>query len=227
MQKNSICYWCGEEVKTGEGNREHLVPFTMLQDLDGTTDTSNLILPKENVHKKCNKYLANNYEHDFCQMIFMYGFGDINATKHNLAKIKNLENKKIYLKNQFGRMKKSDGKTTYQPTVEEDNSFNQVVRKIVKGLYFKNNFKFLDLESTYTLEIDRDTQNLEKSESAKQKVIKFLNFINDIDFIGNEVFKYRYKQAVNGKSTIWELLFYNRFPIHCYLIHKEDEYAFK
>ena len=188
---------------------------------------SNLIVQKDNAHKKCNTYLSDNYEHDFCQMIFMYGFGDKKATKHNLAKVKNLENKKLYLKNQFDRMKKSDGRTTYQPTVDEDNSFNQVVRKILKGLYFKNNLKFLDLESTYRLEIDRDTQNLEKSESAKQKVIKFLHFINDIVFIGNKVFKYRYKQAVDGKSIIWELCFYNRFPIHCYLIHKDDEYAFK
>jgi len=227
MKNKNICYWCGNVVNLEEGSREHLVPYTILKDVPNDIDTSELIISRENSHKKCNKSLADNFEHDFCQMIFLYGANDRKAIKHNKSKVNNLEKKKRYLKNQFSKMSKKDGNTIYQPSVEEDESFNQVIRKIIKGLYLKNFNQFLDLEFSYKLEIDRETQNLERDLNARSKVIKFLKLINKEKFIGNDVFSYRFKKAIDGKSLIWELLFYKRFPINCYLIHRDDEYAFK
>lgn len=221
----NICYWCGLKVNKDEGAREHLVPRTILQ--DATIDISNLIISKENAHKKCNQYLANNFEHDFCQMVFFFGLDDKKAAKHNQSKITNLENKKIYVANQFKRMEKRNGNTVYHPTNEENNSFNKVIEKIVKGLFFKIFNDYLDLKSVYTLTIDREVQNIERVRVVKDKVVAFLKLINDIEFSGNDIFKYRYKKVEDGKSMIWELLLYNRFPIHCYLVHKDDEYAFE
>jgi len=135
MKKN-VCYWCGLLVKPGEGGREHLVPRTILQDT--TTDISNLIISKKNSHKKCNKYFADNYEHDFCQILFNYSFGDIKATKHNASKIQNLKSKTTYLSNQFKKKIKIGNTTLTKPSERENESFNMVVQKIIKGLYFKN-----------------------------------------------------------------------------------------
>ena len=138
-----ICYYCGKIVSNGEGSREHIILKVLLKDVDG--DWSDFIIPKENAHQKCNKFLADNYEHDFCQIIFYYSFGDKKAIKHNESKKRNLKERINYAKNQFKKMKMADNRTEIQISQQEKIAFEECIKKIIKGLFLKNRGKYLDL----------------------------------------------------------------------------------
>lgn len=222
---NTTCYWCGKKVELGGGSREHIVPRTILQ--DATVDISDLIIGKTNAHTKCNKEIGDKHEHDFCQIIFHYSIDDTAARKHIMSKIDNLKRRPLYLRHQLSRMQKVNGRTEIGYSESEAISFEIVIQKILKGLYFKLFSTYLNLESEFRIEILWSTLNIEQLDTERNKVISILKIINNEVFSGNTVFKYRYKQAENAKSSIWELVFYDRFPIYCFLIHKDNEYAFK
>ncbi|HCH59044.1 MAG: hypothetical protein UT66_C0040G0004 [candidate division CPR2 bacterium GW2011_GWC1_39_9] len=221
---SNVCYLCGELVAPSEGGREHIIPKTILQ--DSTGEISDFIIAKENSHAKCNKEIGDKYEHDFCQIISHYSIDEPKAKKHIESKISNLKQKPEYLRNQFSKMRKVGDKTEINFAGKELISFKKVVKKIIKGLYFKNTNQFLDIKNDYRVEIIWSTLNLEHLEVEKQKVISFLSQIGDVVPVGNNIFKYRFKKAVDGKSYVWELVFYDRFPIYCLLIHKDDLSSF-
>ncbi len=51
--------------------------------------------------------------------------------------------------------------------------------------------------------------------------------LNGIRFSGNSVFEYRFAKATDSFDTsLWELLFYHRFPVYLFLIHKNDKGGF-
>lgn len=215
----SICYWCGKEVLKGEGSREHIIPKTLLKDVEGDKDLACFIISEENAHKKCNNFLGNNYEHDFCQILFNYTIDDENAKKHVASKTRNLKSKIEYNKKQFEKMKLVDNLTQVTMSEEEKNSFGEVLKKITKGLFFKQKNIYLDLEGEYSLIYDWSTFNLEHDELAKNVTSEYLKLINNKNFIGNNVFKYRFGKTEDGKSSLWEFVFYNRFPAYVFLIH--------
>jgi len=219
-----ICYWCGLEVKKGEGGREHIIPITILQDSEN--DISDFILPKENAHKECNKMLADNYEHDFGQIIFHYSHGDPRAKKHVESKIRNLKRKPKYVRNQFAKMRKSGNHVEIELSKKERESFEKVIEKIIKGLYLKRFGQFLDLKKEYRLKINDQTMNLEKVPAQRLNTSSFLKLINSVQSNGDDIFKYRVRKTEDGNSYLWELVFYNRFPIYMFLIHRGDEWAF-
>jgi len=224
MNNTNICYWCGKRVLDGEGSREHLVPRTILQ--DSKSNISNFIIPKTNAHKNCNSFLAENYEHDFCQILFHYSFDDKMATKHNKSKIRNLKRRLNYAKNQFSKMKKFNDRTVIKISKTERNSFEKIIEKIIKGLYLKNKNRYLDIGREFSLEIVWNTLNLEYNKQAEDQVKIFLKLINDQKFIGNDITKYRFKKTVDGESYFWEIVFYNRFPVYIFLINKNDKHIF-
>ncbi len=45
-------------------------------------------------------------------------------------------------------------------------------------------------------------------------------------FIGNNVFKYSFNELNNGKSSIWEFLFYDELSIVVYLIFLKEKNKF-
>jgi len=220
----SICYWCGKKVLDNEGSREHLVPRTILQ--DSKSDISNFIIPKTNAHELCNSFLAEKYEHDFCQILFHYSFGDQRAAKHNQAKIRNLKRRLQYTKNQFSKMKKINSRTEIKISKKEKIAFKKIIEKIIKGLYFINKNHYLDTEREFSLKTIWNTLNIEHDEQSKNQVKIFLEQLNDQEFIGNDIVKYRFKKAVDGDSYIWEILFYDRFPIYSFLFNKNDKHIF-
>ena len=141
-----ICYYCGEIVLTGKGAREHIVPKTLLKDVDG--NWADFIISKENAHQKCNKFLADNYEHDFCQILFNYSIDDKNAQKHVESKKRNLKSRLEYAKNQFSKMKLVGNLTQVTMTEEEKNSFKEILLKIIMIL-LNSNKKNIFLLSNY------------------------------------------------------------------------------
>ncbi len=221
----SICYWCGKEVLNNQGGKEHIVPKTLLKDTEG--DLSDFIIPKENAHKSCNNSLGNNHEHDFCQILFNYTIDDPKAKKHVESKTKNLKSKISYAVNQFKKMKLVGSVTQVIMTEDEKNNFSKILIKIIKGLFFKQKGKFLDLEKEYSLQYDWSTFNLENDQTAKNKTIEYLKLMNTQKFIGNDVFKYRFAETVDGNSSLWEFVFYNRLPAYIFLIHFGDKEGFK
>lgn len=220
-----ICYWCGKEVEEGQGAREHIVPFTLLQDVIG--DTSDLIVPKENAHSSCNQMLGNTYEHDFCQIIFHHSFGDSKAQKHNHSKIRNLEERLRYAANQFTKMRQSAGRTEITLTENDKKAFEECIKKILKGLYFKKFGQYLDLKDEYSVRIVWNTINVEHDPTAAEQTKMFLELLNDEPLQGNEVFKFRFKKTEDGSSYVWEFVFYDRFPVYMFLIHRDDRAGFK
>lgn len=218
-----ICYYCGNMVPTRKGSREHIVPRALLKDVDG--DWSDFVIPKENAHQKCNKFLADRYEHDFCQILFYYTFDDKNAQKHVASKMKNLKYKLQYARKQFDKMELANNLTQVDITDKEKKSFKEILLKITKGLFFKQKNAFL-VGKEYGWRYCWDTFNLEHDQLAKNKVAKYLKLISSRKFIGNSVFKYRFVEVVDSKSSMWELLFYNRFPAYIFLIHSDDEAYF-
>jgi hypothetical protein len=216
-----VCYWCGEEVREGQGAREHIVPATLLQDVSG--DISDFVIPKENAHQSCNQMLGRSYEHDFCQLIFHYSFGDPKAQKHNDSKIRNLQRMLNYAANQFARMQQKGNHTQITLSDNDKKSFEESIKKILKGLYFKKFNQYLDLEDEYSIRIIWNTLNIEHDRSAKEQVKQFLALLNDEPFQGNEVFKFRFKKTQDASSYIWEFVFYDRFPVYVFLIHKNDK----
>lgn len=221
----SICYWCGKEVLDGEGMREHIVPKTLLQDV--SDDVSDFILPAVNAHKVCNKTLGDNYEHDFCQIIFHYSADDPRAAKHIASKVRNLERCKRYAWNQFRKMRTDGYRTEIQLSTSDKKAFEECVKKIVKGLYFKQVGRYLDLEGEYSARIVWNTFNVEHDVVTREQVKKFLGLLGSQNFLGNDVFKFRFKKIENGNSSLWEFLFYNRFPIYLFLIHKDESSGFR
>ncbi len=222
----AICYWCGKEVLENEGAREHIIPKTLLRDVSG--DTSEFILPAENAHTACNKVLGDNYEHDFCQIIFHYSAGDPRAAKHTASKIRNLKYRIRYAWNQFRKMRKTGNGVMIGLDTKDKESFETIIKKILKGLYFKREGKFLDTDDEYVVKIVWSTLNLEKDEASANQTKLFLEMLNNIPFSGNSVFEYRFAKATGSVDTsLWELLFYHRFPIYLFLIHKSDKSGFK
>ena len=220
----NVCYWCGKEVLVNEGGKEHIVPKTLFKDIN--TDLSGFIIPKENAHKACNNSLGNNYEHDFCQILFNYTIEDPAAKKHVESKIKNLKSKTEYAANQFKKMKLVGNVTQVFMTEDEKNNFSKILIKIMKGLFFKQKSKFLDLEKEYSLQYDWSTFNLENDETAKSRTAEYLKLINNKQFIGNNVFKYRFSEVSDGNSSFWEFVFYGRLPAYIFLIHFGDKEGF-
>src|ERR1035437_11121342 len=131
----AICYWCGKEVLEGEGAREHIVPKTLLQDVED--DISNFIISAENAHEICNKALGDNFEHNFCQIIFHYSAGDPRAAKHTTSKIRNLKRRIRYAWNQFGKMRNVGNGVMIGLDATDKKSFEMITKKILKGFYFK------------------------------------------------------------------------------------------
>jgi hypothetical protein len=221
----AICYWCGKEVLDGEGAREHVIPRTLLQDV--SDDVSAFILPAENAHATCNKALGDNYEHDFCQIIFHYSVDDPRAAKHVTSKIRNLKRRIHYAWNQFGKMRKVSNGVIIGLDAKDKESFETVIKKILKGLYFKREGKFLDADDRYAIKIVWNTLNLEKDRFSANQAKLFLETLNNIPFSGNSVFEYRFAKAVDSVDTsLWELLFYHRFPVYLFLIHEKDKSSF-
>lgn len=219
-----ICYWCGEPIKDGEGNREHLVPKTILQ--DAGVDISEFIAL---AHKSCNSFLADNYEHDFCQIIFHYAAGDPRAAKHTASKLRNLKRHLRYAWNQFRKMRTAGNMTIVDLDEKEKSSFEMIIKKILKGLYFKLNGKYLDTDNEYIVKIVWSTLNLEKDEAAANQTKMLLSVLNGAVFAGNSVFEYRFKKADDSTemTSVWEFLFYHRFPVYLFLVHKNDKEGFK
>lgn len=219
------CYWCGKEVLNGEGAREHVVPHTLLQDItDGVGD---LVIPAENAHKSCNKMLADTYEHDFCQIIFHYSIGDPKAQKHSDSKKRNLERRLTYAANQSKKMRLNGGRTEIELTASDKKAFEECIKKIVKGLFFKEYDQYLNLEDEWSLRIVWNTFNLEHDSVAQGQVKAFLELLGNEPFQGNDVFKFRFKKVDDGASSVWEFLFYNRFPVYLFLIHKDERAGFR
>lgn len=226
MTNIATCYWCGKEVLVGEGAREHIVPKTILQDASG--DISDFILPAKNAHMACNKALGNNYEHDFCQIVFYYSAGDSRAAKHTASKVRNLQHCINYARNQFRKMQKVEKGVLVSLGTKDKESFEITIKKILKGLYLKREGKFLDTDNKYTVKIVWSTLNLEKDGASAAQTKLFLEMLNNISFSGNSVFEYRFAKATDGVDTsLWELLFYHRFPIYLFLVHKDDKSGFK
>jgi hypothetical protein len=221
----NICYWCGKTVLEGEGGKEHIVPETLLKDVE--EDHTDFIIPKENAHAKCNNLLGNNYEHDFCQILFNYTVDDKNAKKHVASKTRNLKSKIEYAQKQFGKMKLVGNLTQVNISEQEKENFGRVLVKIIKGLFFINKKIFLDLEDEYSLQYDWSTFNLEHDEIARSKTSEYLKLISNRLFVGNKVFKYRFAETSDGKSSLWEFVFYNRFPAYVFLIHFNDKAVLK
>ena len=222
----AICYWCGKEVLEGEGAREHIVPKTLLQDVPD--DVSGFILPAENAHKACNKLLGDNYEHDFCQIIFHYSAGDPRAAKHTASKIRNLKRRIRYAWNQFGKMRNVGDGVMIGLDAKDKKSFEAIIKKILKGIYFKREGKYLDTDSEYTVKIVWSTLNLEKDGASANQTKSFVEMLKDIPFVGNSVFEYRFAKATGSVDTsLWEFLFYHRFPVYLFLVHKNDKSGFK
>jgi len=219
----AICYWCGKEVQEGGGAREHIVPRTLMQDVTG--DISGFIIPSENSHEVCNKMLAGTYEHDFCQIIFHYSADDPKAKKHSDSKKRNLESKLTYATNQFKKMRLNGDRTEIALSASDKKAFEECVKKIIKGLYFKQGGQYLDLEDEYSVWIVWNTFNLEHDPIAQGQVKKFLELLGEGNFQGNDVFKFRSKRVEDSSSYIWEFLFYERFPVYLFLIHKNDRHA--
>ncbi len=222
----ATCYWCGKEVLDDEGAREHIVPKTLLQDFSG--DISEFVLPAENAHKVCNKSLGDNYEHDFCQIIFHYSAGDARAAKHTASKIRNLKRRLRYAWNQFGKMRKVGDGVMIGLDATDKKSFEMIIKKILKGLYFKREGKYLDTDNEYVVKIVWSTFNLERVEAAANQTKIFLTMLNSLPFSGNSVFEYRFAKATGSVDTsLWEFLFYHRFPVYLFLVHKNDKNGFK
>ena len=222
----AICYWCGREVSEGEGAREHIVPKTLLQDFSG--DISEFVLPAENAHKACNKLLGDDYEHDFCQIIFHYSAGDPRAAKHTASKIRNLKRRIRYAWNQFGKMRKVGDGVMIGLDAKDKKSFETIIKKILKGIYLKRGGKYLDTDDEYTVKIVWSTLNLEKDGASANQVKAFLGMLNSLPFSGNSVFEYRSAKAADSVDTsLWEFLFYHRFPVYLFLVHKNDQSDFK
>lgn len=210
----------------GEGAREHIVPRTLLQDVHG--DISEFILPAENAHAICNKALGDNHEHDFCQIIFHYSAGDPRAAEHTASKIKNLKYHIRYAWNQFRKMRKVSNGVMIDLDTKEKESFETIIKKILKGLYFKREGKFLDTDDEYIVKTVWSTLNLEKDRASADQTKLFLEMLNGIPYSGNSVFEYRFAKATGSVNTsLWELLFYHRFPVYLLLVHKNDKSGFK
>lgn len=217
----NVCYWCGREVLDSEGSREHLIPRTLLQDTN--EDINCFVIPKENAHKKCNQFLGDNYEHAFCQILFHLTLDDKNAEKHVASKVRNLRLKTNYAQNEFKKMELVNNLTRISISENEKDSFEEMLKKITKGLFFKQNETFLDIENEYSLQYDWVPFNLECDELSRNRTKKYLQYINDQNFVGNDIFKYRFKKTVPGKSLLWEFLFYDRFPAYVFLMHSDDK----
>jgi hypothetical protein len=221
----AICYWCGQEVANGEGAREHIVPHTLLQDT--ADDISDFVLPVENAHETCNQMLAKKYEHDFCQTIFHYSANDPRAQKHVASKLRNLQRKLKYAANQFKKMRLNGNRTEIALSATDKEAFEQCIRKIIKGLSFKNSGQYLDLDDEWSVRIIWNTFNLEHDATAQEQVKSFLELFGNEPFNGNDVFKYRFRKVEDGLSSIWEFLFYDRFPVYAFLVHKNEKSGFK
>lgn len=222
----AICYWCGKEVVGGEGAREHIIPETLLQ--DDSSDHSEFILPAENAHKVCNKALGDNYEHDFCQIIFHYSAGDPRAAKHTASKVRNLKRRIRYAWNQFRKMRNVGDGVIIRLDAKDKKAFETIIKKILKGIYFKREGKYLDTDDEYTVKIVWSTLNLEKNGASANQVKAFLEMLNSLRFSGNSVFEYRFAKATGSVDTsLWEFLFYHRFPVYLFLVHKNDKDGFK
>ncbi len=221
----AVCYWCGKEVLDSEGAREHIVPWTLLQDVSG--DISEFILPAENAHGTCNKTLGNNYEHDFCQIVFHYSASDPRAAKHTASKIKNLKRCIHYAWNQFRKMQKVGNTVMIDLDPKDKESFEMIIKKILKGLYFKRMGRFLDTDDEYIVKIVWNTLNLEKDQVSANQVELFLRKLNNVPSSGNSVFEYRFVRTTDSVDTsLWELLFYKRFHVYLFVIHKDDASGF-
>lgn len=221
----AICYWCGKKVIERKGAKEHIVPHTILRDT--TDDISEFVLPAENVHETCNQMLAKKYEHDFCQIIFHYSASDSIAKKHTASKLRNLKRKLTYTANQFEKMRLNGDRVEIMLSATEKEAFEQCIQKIIKGLSFKQTGQFLDLGDEWFVRIIWSTLNVEHDPSAQTKVKEFLALLGSDPLIGNKVFKYRVKKVEDGLSSIWEFLFYERFPVYVFLVHKSERAGFK
>ena len=221
-----ICYWCGNEVLASDGAKEHIVPKALLKDVASDVDISEFIIPAENVHKICNQTLGNKYEHDFCQILFHYSLGDQKAHKHNESKVRNLKRNLIYAKNQFNRMRRTEAVTVISLTSSEKKAFEECIKKILKGIYFKVFDQYLDLGEEFFLKINLNTFNIEHDSVAREQVKEIASLFGQKGFKGNEVFKYRLNKVENRPSSVWEFLFYDRFPVYMFLIHKSDKEGF-
>jgi hypothetical protein len=51
----------------------------------------------------------------------------------------------------------------------------------------------------------------------------FLQLLGGDAFQGNDVFKYRLKKVDDGLSSVWEFLFYDRFPGYVFFDSRERE----
>lgn len=220
----AICYWCGKEVLNGEGAREHIIPRTLLQDV--ADDVGDLVIPAENAHRACNKTLADTYEHDFCQIIFHYSIGDPKAQKHSDSKKRNLERQLTYAENQFKKMRLNGGRTEIELTISDKKAFEECIKKIIKGLYFKEKGRYLDLQDEWSLRTVWNTFNIEHDSTAWTQAKAFLELLGAESFKGNDVFKFRSKKVNDGASSVWEFLFYDRFPVYLLLIHKDEKAGF-
>lgn len=209
----------------GAGAREHIVPHTLLQDTND--DISEFVLPAENAHKACNQMLAKRYEHDFCQTIFHYSVSDPRAKKHTASKWRNLQRKLIYAANQFKKMRINGNRTEIALSATDKEAFEQCVRKIIKGLSFKQTGQYLDLNDEWSVRIIWSTLNMEHDQSAQAVVKDFLALFGTDPLLGNDMFKYRVKKVEDGLSSIWEFLFYERFPVYVFLVHKSERAGFK
>lgn len=221
----AICYWCGKEVLEGEGAREHIVSKTLLQDV--TSDISDFVVPAENAHEVCNRMLANTYEHDFCQIIFHYSIDDQKAQLHNGSKKRNLERRLNYAANQFKKMRLNGNYTEIMLFDSDKKSFEECVKKIIKGLYFKDKKQYLDLEKEWFLRIIWNTINFESDATAQAQAEAFLELLGGDPYRGNDVFKFRFKGVESGLSSVWEFVFYDRFPVYAFLVHKSEKDGFR
>lgn len=205
----------------GGGAREHIVPHTLLQDT--TDDVSEFVLPAENAHKVCNQMLAKDYEHDFCQIVFHYSMGNPRAQKHSDSKRRNLERRLTYAANQFKQMRLNGNRTEIALSASDKKAFEECVKKIVKGLYFKDTNQYLDLEKEWSARIIWNTLNVEHDSTAQTQAKVFLEMLGGDPFKGNDVFKFRFKKVEDGLTSIWEFLFYDRFPVYVFLVHHSEK----
>jgi hypothetical protein len=112
-------------------------------------------------------------------------------------------------------------------TASDKKAFEECIKKIIKGLYFKENGQYLDLEREWTAKVVWNTFNLEHDATAQNQVKLFLEMLGSDPFQGNDVFKFRFKKVENGQSSVWEFLFYDRFPVYAFLIHKDEKQGFR